>query len=207
MIAAVLPHASEDPYLPTINCVRLELDGDRFLAAATDRYSLAVCRASLEGWEEDAPPVEALTASLRTDDVKRLFAFLRPQRRDVAHWTLTDESLTVAVNSGPTLTVRTVEAENFPNWRAILGEVTGRESEPGTQMGFTPRIVDHFHKSAKVLGEVGMTWGFVSPLKPVVVRIGADFVGLLMPCRVSDSLPELDLAAFGIESPKAVTAA
>lgn len=205
VIAAVLPHASEDRYLPVINNVRVELDGDQFLAVATDRYSVGICRARLTDWMEDAEPVEKIVANLRLDDVKRLFAFLRPQRKDTATWHLTGETLTVRFGDATGLTLRTVDAEGFPNWRAIVGPLLEREPEPGTQMGFTPRIVDHFQKTAKVLGDLQMAWRFVGPLKPVIIQIGEDFLGFLMPCRIPDEALQLDLGAFGFE-PKAVAA-
>ena len=207
VIAAVLPHASEDRYLPVINGVRVELDGDQFLAVATDRFSLAACRAPLTGWNEEAEAVDTTAVNLRLDDVKRLFAFLRPQRKDVATWVLTDETLTVRLADDTALTIRTVQAEGFPDWRKLVAQIAAREPEPAARMAFTPRIVDHFHRSAKALGEIGETWHFTSGLKPVIVQIGADFFGILMPCRIADSTPQLDLGSFGVEVPKAVTAA
>jgi hypothetical protein len=204
-IAAVLPHASTDKYLPAINNVRIELDGERFLAVATDRYSLGICRASLTDWMEDAQPVESTAAHLLLDDVKRLFAFLRPQRKDVATWELGNGTLTVTLGDGTSLTIRTAEADNFPKWRGLFGQLTERTPEPAEHMAFTPLVIDHFQKTAQVLGGVSVNWQFVSQLKPVIVRIGADFLGILMPCRPADT-PQLSLDAFGIESPKAVAA-
>lgn len=206
VIAAVLPHASAASDLPMLNSVRLELDGRRFLALATDRYSLAVCRADLTEWNSEARPVKETAASVRVDDIKRLLAFLRPQR-GAATWKLTAVTLTVAIAGGPSLTVRTADDTHFPKWRSIFDQTAAREPEPGPQMGFTPRVVDHFHRSAKALGELSMRWQFVSPLKPVIVSIGEEFVGLLMPARIPDEAPAPDLPAFGIEAAKAVTAA
>lgn len=204
-IGAVLPHASGDQYFPVINNVRLEIEDDRFIALATDRFTMGICRASLSDWTEDAAPVEKVAASLRLDDVKRLFAFLRSQRKDVATWTLTDETLTVRLGDETALTIRTLQAEGFPNWRKLVAGVSERENEPGAQMAFAPHLVDHFQKSAKALGEISFTWQFTSPLKPVIVQIGQDFLGILMPQRIPSDALALDLGAFGIETTKAVT--
>jgi hypothetical protein len=207
VIGAALCHASADSTLPVINVVRLELLGDRLLAIGTDRYSLAVVRASLKDWDSEAKRIRLpQTGSISVADVKRLFAFLRPQRTKSARWTLKKDELTVLAGDGSEITVPTADAEHFPDWRVIARGVLGREPDPGAQMAFTPRVVDHFHRSAKVLGEQRMSWQFVSHLKPVVVRIGTDFLGMLMPCRISDDMPALDAGAFGIETPKAVTA-
>lgn len=206
IFAAVLPHASEDRYLPVINNIRIEMEGDQVLAVATDRYSLGICRATLSGWAEDAAPAEKIAASLRLDDVKRLFTFLRPQRKDVATWKLTADTLAVSLGDDTSLTIRTVQADGFPNWRAIVGSVVERQPEPGAQMAFTPRVVDSFQKTAKALDERSTTWHFVSPLKPVIVRIGSDFLGMLMPARIPDNQPQLDVGLFGIETAPAVAA-
>jgi hypothetical protein len=205
VIAAVLPHASDDCELPVINNVRVELDGTQFLAVATDRYSLGICRADLTDWKAEAEPVEKITASLGLGDVKRLFAFVRPQRKDKATWELTDDALTVSFQDDTSLTIRTVQVGGFPNWRALVGGVIARAPEPDAQMAFTPRVVDSFQKTAKALGEVGYSWQFTSALKPVIVRIGTDFLGMLMPARIPDDAPPFDPALFGIESAKAVT--
>lgn len=206
VVAAVLPHASAATDLPLFNAVRLELDGDRLLAVASDRYSLVVCRASLKQWDENAKPVKGATAHIRVADVKRLLAFLRPQRRMVATWKLTASHLTVSFAGGSSLTVPTSDSENFPQWRALVTPLFDREPEPGARMGFTPRVVEHFHQSAKALGELHETWQFISPLKPVIVRIGDDFLGLLMPCRLDPDAHVSDLAAFGIATAKEVAA-
>jgi len=202
VIAAVLPHASGDTTLPTLNSIRIELDGHRFLAMATDRYSLGVCRADLKTWDEKAKRAKPVTAQLPPSDLKRLFTFLRPTRTVPADWTLTADALTV-VADGNSLTIHAAEGENYPKWRSLFDSVVKTDAAPGTDMAFTPRVVDHFHKSAKALGHVSMRWRFTTPLKPVIVEIGEDFVGMLMPCRISSDAPVLDLAVFGIE-PKAV---
>lgn len=206
VIAAVLPHASAATDLPLLNAVRLELDGKRLLAVAADRYSLAVCRADLTEWDKDAKPVKATAAHVRVGDVERLLAFLRPQRKFAATWKLTASHLTVSFAGGSSLTVPTSDSENFPQWRALVTPLFDREPEPGARMGFTPRVVEHFHQSAKALGELHETWQFISPLKPVIVRIGDDFLGLLMPCRLPDDAPALDPASFGIETAKEAAA-
>lgn len=208
VIAAVLPHASDDKTLPVINCVRLELSAHSFLATATDRYSLGVCRASLADWDDKAKKAKKVVASLRPEDIKRLFAFLRPNRTSPAVWTLTASTLSVAANGGDSLTISTTETgDGYPNWRALFTATASRDVEPGAEMAFTPRVVDHFHKTAKALGHVHMHWHFVTPLKPVVVQVGEEFVGMLMPCRISGDEKALNLTSFGIDAtPAAVTA-
>lgn len=204
VVAAVLPHASNDRYVPVINCVQLELTGHRFLAVATDRYSLGICRADLSDWHEDAEKVQKTVARLRPDDLKRLFAFLRPRRTDPATWTLSSGSLHVSIDEGDSITVRTVESGDFPAWRSIIEHHTSKAAEPGAPQGFTARIVEHFNATAKALGDDQMAWHFAGPLQPALIRVGPDFLGMIMPRRITDD-PELELGQFGIE-PKALAA-
>lgn len=204
VVAAVLPHASTDRYLPSINCVQLELDGHRFLAVATDRYSLGICRGDLSEWDDDAEKVENTITRLRPDDLKRLFAFLRPRRSDVATWRLSTDTLRVSIADGDSLTLRTVQEIDFVNWRSVIETHVRQASEPGAPMGFTASVVDNFNATAKALGEYRMSWHFAGPLQPAMIRIGETFLGMIMPRRMTED-PELELGHFGIES-KAIAA-
>lgn len=205
VIAAVFPHAADDRHLPMITCVNLELDGDRFVAVATDRYTMGACWASLTDWSKDAEPVEPISVRIFAADLKRLFAFLRVHRKIAATWELTDTGLTVTTGS-ESLTVRTVDVE-FPRWRKILADLSAKpQTAPIPAMRFGGPMVEHFTQSAKVLGEHGMTWhlGGAHTDAPIV-QIGENFVGLLMPQRIPEELA-LDLSPLGIETTPAVAA-
>jgi len=200
LIAAVLPHTSSDDYTPACTSVRLEIDGDRFVAVATDRYTMAAAWSKLTAWEEDAPTHQTAEACIYAADFRRLFAFLRPQKKDAAVWSLTDKSLTVATGE-QSLTIKTVEV-SFPNWRKVLGELTDKVSaSTGTPvMRFTPSKIENFLKSAKALGQDfgSIIWNFGGAHTDApVIRIGENFVGLLMPQRY-DEMPALDLTPLGI---------
>lgn len=207
VIAAVLPHAADDRHLPMITCINLELDGNRLLAAATDRYTLGVCWADLGDWQKDADPVEPISVRIFARDLQRLFAFLRVHRKETANWTLTADKLTVSVDDGSESTsVRTVDVE-FPRWRKILTELMAkRTTDVIPSMRFNPAMVDHFTQTAKVLKEPAMTWHLGGAhTAPPIVQIGERFIGLLMPQRV-DEAPQLDLTVIGIETPKELAA-
>jgi hypothetical protein len=209
VVAAVLPHTAADSYYPTITCVRVEIVNEQFIAVATDRYTMGVAWAKLTDWEEDAPTHQDATASIFADDFRRLFAFLRPRKRDTAIWTLTEKGLTAAIGE-ESLTVRTAEVD-YVKWRPILQRIASDTSDSiGVPvMRFTPAKIDSFLRSAKALGEGnGRIWWHYGPKSTdaPLIRIGDNFVGLLMPQRIDDERPALDLSAIGIESPKSVAA-
>ncbi len=204
VIAAVFPHAADDRHIPMLTCINLELDGDRFVAVATDRYTLGVCWASLTDWATDAEPSEPISVRIFAADLRRLFAFLRVHRKIPANWELTG-GLTVTTGS-ESLTVRTVDVE-FPRWRKILGDLSAKHADkPIPAMRFGTPMVEAFAQSAKVLNEPGMTWHLGGEHTDApVIQIGDSFIGLLMPQRIPELLT-LDLSAIGIEAPKAVAA-
>lgn len=209
IVGAVLPHTGSDGHLPMLTCVRVEVEADRFLAVATDRYTLGVAWSKLTDWQEDAPTDQRSAACIYAGDLRRLFSFLRPHKKTAAVWTLTDKSLTAAIGE-ESLSVRTVDVD-FIQWRPILGKLADKAAAPTAApvMRFTPFNVNKFTQSAKALGEdMGqMYWHHGSgAADPPIVRIGENFVGLLMPQRLPDEVPQLDLSAIGIESVKAVAA-
>lgn len=201
VIAAVLPHTESDGYHPVLTCVRIELVDGRFIAVATDRFTLAAAWADLSSWEEDAAGHEAAAACLYATDLRRLFAFLKPHKKSPVGWTLSDKGLTAAIGE-ESLTLRTVDLD-FVNWRPILAKIAAREDgSTGTPvMRFTPRLINSFLQSAKALGEEfgQMHWHFgAGHLDAPLIRIGDNFIGLLMPQRLPDEVPQLDLSALGL---------
>jgi hypothetical protein len=207
VLAAVLPHAAADGYLPAISCVRLEATADRLIAAATDRYTIGVAWGLYTDWHDDAEPVEPTEASIFASDIKRLLTFLKPHRKEPAVWALTDQGLSVDVK-GESLTVRSVDVQ-FPKWRTFVGNRAAKQSDPAAAIRFTPKMVDHFTQTAKALGEETtgrMVWRLGTAIEPALVEfLGANFIGLIMPQRMEE-LPALDLSGIGIEGVPAVAA-
>jgi hypothetical protein len=205
LISAVTPHVESDGYYPALNCVHVELTADTFLAVATDRYTLGISWSALEEWNKEAESVEPLSANIHARDLRRLFTFLKPHKKLAATWTLTEEALTVTAG-GESLSVRPVIVD-FVKWRGLLPKLIDRANAAVPAMAFDPIRVGAFNQSAKALGERLMSWQFGGAATDApVVRIGENFVGVLMPVRIPDELPTLDLSAIGIEGPSAVAA-
>lgn len=206
LLGSVLPHASNDEYLPMITVVSLEVEADRIIAAATDRYTLGIGWELFSTWDREAEAQEPVKACIYAADIRRLIAFLKAHRKSVATWELSESGLTVS-QGGESLTVKTVDV-NFVKWRPLFGSRLAASATGVPVMRFSPTMVDHFLQSAKVLGESfgSMTWHFGSlPTDAPFVKIGDRFIGLLMPQRIEESLPALDLSVIGI-TPNAIAA-
>lgn len=204
VIAAVLPHSSRDRHIPVVCTVNLEIESSRFLAVACDRYTLGICWAQFEDWGNDDEPPGTLSARVYGDDLRRLFAFLKPRRKERATWTLSADELRVDID-GESASVRTVDV-NFFDWRDLLSKRVAQPPSAIPRFGFNPDMLDHFTQTAKIIGGNKPTiWSFGDqPTSPPLVQIGDTFLGLLMPVRVPDDEPELDLGVIGIDVPKAV---
>lgn len=208
VIGAVLPHADVDSYAPVLSCVRIEITAGRLTAVATNRFTVGISWADFADWNEDGAVGGAVAACLYATDLRRVFAFLRPYRKEKAKWTLDATGLSVTVAGGTSLTVRTVDVE-FVKWRPLLQDMSGVNaggSIPFVQVN--PKLIGHLLASAKVLGEEAgrMRWHFgPEPIRPIFVTIGERFIGVLMPQKPEENVV-LDLSPIGIEQRAAVTA-
>jgi hypothetical protein len=206
VIRPVLPHAASDRHLPMICCLNIEVSDGRLLAVATNRYTMGVAWADLADWDDNPEPQPSFSARVYADDLRRLLAFLKPSGDKAAAWTLTDTGLSVVTAAGEQLTIRTVDVE-FPKWRAILGQCAAKEPGPIPALAFNPHMADLFSKSHKAIGSAEpIVWllGAVGSDAPIV-KIGEQFIGLLMPVRLPEQTA-LDLSPLGIDVPKAVAA-
>lgn len=200
--ATVLPHVGTDAHLPMLTVVHVEISGATMTLAATDRYSVALYRADLEAWapktKVDADPI---TVNVYARDLRRLFAFAKADRKAPARWTFTDERLSVELDGGDTLSVRTV-AVDFVNYRSFLAGLADRPEVPSGLANVAPEQVEKFIRSAYAVRECEgersaplHVWSPASVLKPLALTVGRRFAGFLMPVRVEAGL-ELDLEPF-----------
>lgn len=206
VLAPVLPHAAGDRHLPMICCLNLEVADGRFLAVATNRYTMGIAWASLADWAEEVTESAPFSARVYANDLQRLLGFLRPHRTTRATWTLTNNILSVTSDSGEQLAIRTVDVE-FVNWRKFLGERAAKEPANIEALAYNPAMADLFSRSHKAIGNnEPIVWhlGQVGTDAPIV-RIGDNFIGLLMPVRLPEQTA-LDLSPLGIKSSKAVAA-
>lgn len=184
--------------IPAIESVRIEsmpaAGGDAgsvsVVAVATDRFTLGVSHVITSG---DV----GLGVTIAAADVKNVLKIAKTVKRDenwrmctVSHDVDTD-TVSFTFTSGESVSVRTVEAD-FPRWRQLLATDPADFGRPAGGLGVDPLKLAQFSKVAaaktdtlQFFPSIGETPGNGERprLKPVHVKIGDDFYGLVMPVR------------------------
>jgi DNA-binding transcriptional MerR regulator len=112
-VDAVRFAVGDDPELPVLSAVLLDVEPDGVRLVATDRHRLAVART---GWKMDGPPVRALAPVAFVDEVRALLdtgAGITP-----AHVTISGSEITVSV-AGRSLSAASLPYD-FPDYRRLL---------------------------------------------------------------------------------------
>lgn len=187
---AVLFTSPPSARLPFLEVIRLEFGGGQLVASATDRFVLGVSRAEYAGAE--------FTIMLASADAKTLIQMAKTTKRDEGAREVTIEaadvdrlsqaqSLTFRFNTGESMTVRGQDATSI-KWRQLvpadntrMGGIVG--------MGYTPSLLAKFCRVRPDEAGSG-TQMVVFPSVtsqgrpgPTTIRIGENFIGLLMPVR------------------------
>lgn len=170
--------------LPMLGAVWVEAGGGHLVAAATDRSVLGVSRVQYSG--------AAFTAMISVQDVRSLARIARtPLKRDES-WreatiTLGEGWLRFDFNSGEDVTVKGMDVD-CPQWRNIVPDNADRMGGI-VGMGYQPRLVGKFTKVRVEEQSRGARMVMFPSVTtngrpgPTVVRIGEDFIGVLMPFR------------------------
>jgi hypothetical protein len=168
-------------------CVRLEATESAIIAVATDRFVLGVSRADYTG--------EAFVATLDRAHVETLIKIAKTAKRDAQWREVTVEivdtvhkyeptAMEFRFTSGESLTVRTSD-HDFPKFRQLIPSATLLETEDVTPTKLAGFDASKLAQFAKVPGHARMSM-WIRGTKPTVVRIGDDFIGLIMPVRTPD---------------------
>ncbi|MER7892442.1 MerR family transcriptional regulator [Micromonospora sp. NPDC094482] len=116
-VDAVRFAVGDDPDLPMLSAVLLDVEPDGVRLVATDRHRLAVARA---GGTVDGPPVRALLPAAVVDEIRPV---LTAGRSAAVTLTLTGDRVLVAVDGGE-VTGATMPDE-FPDYRRLLPRAGG----------------------------------------------------------------------------------
>ncbi len=186
-VGAALPHASNDPTLPVLGTVLLDVIDGTFRAVATNKYTVGVAVVV----QQVHPRDPRLRFLLEKADAAQLIRQVKADTRRKPH---TPVNLEVIPGAGELhrLTVRT------PRGPIFFDEAEGRFPEVDGELGFSgeratldeiafnPDLLDCFRKSRVALDEQdqSLLLRFRSGVLPVDMQIGARFRGLICPIRI-----------------------
>lgn len=181
---ALLFAAPASMRLPFLEAVRLEFGDGQLVAAATDRMAVGVSRVEYVG------DSFAVVVSAREAKALAKMAKTATRRGQASRWVeIVAEGRDVAFrfSTGESLTVRALDAE-LPDWRKLIprdahlmGGIAG--------MGYHPSLVAKFAKVRPDEQGPGTSMVLFASVTssgkpgPTVVRVGENFVGVLMPQR------------------------
>jgi len=184
ILTAAKAFASTDPTMPMLGTVRIEATETHIIAVATDRFTLGVARADYAG--------EAFIATLDRSHVDTLIKMAKTVKRDES-WREVTVDIVDAVHTyeptviefrfttGESLSVRTSD-HDFPKFRQLIPSATLLETENVTPVKLASFDASKLAQFTKVPGHERMAL-WIRDSKPTVVRIGDDFIGLIMPVR------------------------
>lgn len=162
--------------LPSLHAVRLESTVTELLAVGCDRFSLGVARAPLESirWE----------VNLDLSDVRTILTLCREHKGEKVRLARTATGLRFSFGTrrGTDLTV----SDNgllYPQWRPLIPATVEAAESNTPVMGFSPARLAKFARVKSSTGDMRLLW---QPHKPLGVRIGDNFVGILMPYRLPE---------------------
>ncbi|MCT1608029.1 hypothetical protein M3B43_12045, partial [Nesterenkonia massiliensis] len=189
-LKAVLPHASDDPELPSLACVQVHVTWENLFLTATNRYTAGM--ASVSVWER-----EGLTGSqsddfftLSRDVVKEMLRFFRAKPKpeneldDQLCLEMTEKEFTVTDVSGlfPGKSVTWPDPQKVDNAPNLLRMFTSR-LDRGLQV--PARIITQ-GKFLKLFAAAAQAYGHPITVEPstsdrsLMLGCGESFLGMLM---------------------------
>jgi hypothetical protein len=189
LLTGAVPFAALDED-PSLNVIFLTAQGRILQAVATDGCRLAVSSVVLPAMAPDQP--QEWDFLLSAASARHLVLTY-----EACPW---DEELMVTIEAGslvvdtvgllgPTSELATMYLRRlgeFPPYRELLNEAVG---EPASVVRVSPYLLATFAEAARQ-SDACMDIVLSTPDKPVLVRIGDYFVGLLMPIKYKDELAE-----------------
>lgn len=203
LVKPVLPFADRGPTIPVLQGVRVVAVDGYLTAAATDRYRMGMQRVAVPG----LTPGIAATISARS--LRQILALFKPTRGEDPELTLTFDDTTVSVAGAATLDgFLSATAEwaltpgDYPKLSNALRDSFTAEpvGDPAASHAVNAHLLADFRHA--VTGGEPLVVTLNGPERPIAVRVGEDFIGLLMPKRASTTPRELDPSWVAILTPE-----
>jgi len=193
LLEDALPFAGRDKAMPVICTVRLEVRSGVLRAITTDRFRLAVVTrpADVNGGDTDVlidrRDAKAIVKAFTPD----ADAYLRLTFQTGDRETLTVERTGDAEGHPPelTMTITSVKGE-YPNYQKLLDDAAATPDAQTSKVAFNPELMADYAKVSDYRqGRRPVRIELCGPGKPIVVRLGEHFYGLLMPVAVGVDSP------------------
>lgn len=193
-LRSVIVHASTDEDLPGIARVFLDVVGDRLLVSATNRFTIGCAAVSL-----DEPDGDMWKAALLPADAKEITRLFKPGKDENPTLRLSTDPGQSEGGAGARFTVTDVsglfEARSFtvPDIEAdahahvalgLLARFTGAQPGGLGVPSFDAGLLALFDAAGREQGSP-LVWTPTGPSSPVIVQCGEDFLGAIMPTRLS----------------------
>lgn len=188
--------ASRSGDIPILNAVHLESTAERLITVATDRFTLG---SATTNYLKDTPGAE-FSAVLKLGQAQILSRIAKSCKAAFSNVRISadDASATFEFTSGERLTLPTgVDgAGKLPDWRKVIGALSDNDDAVSV-IGFSPAYLAKF---SKVTNANRMAIKFAGPRRGALVSISDEFLGVIMPIRLTDS--DCWKAPTWIERPK-----
>lgn len=193
-ISDALNFASPAIGVPIIESVRLETVTDTgpagprvsLIGVGTDRFTLGISRVDADG-------DTGLAVTIASDDAKNVARIAKTARKDSRWRDATIEHDTDAntvifrFSSGETITVTPIDSDyGYPKWRQLMPADDSAMQTSAAGVGIDPLKLAQFSKVAAAKSHPMAVFPQIKSsgnIGPVALRIGDDFVGLVMPVR------------------------
>jgi len=201
-LAPVIPHAAKSNDLPILNGVHFTTCGGYLIASATDRYTMGMHRRRVNSG--DAPVVDGLRATVPLTAIRQILSIFKAARGENPdlRLTFTADALTVAADG-----FLSGFAVGDASWRLSPGHYPRSGGiwpppEPETDVSTVALNPTYLARLAHATGR-GETALISMPArhrdgKPIIARVGDDFLALFQPVRGVDAARWLDDAWLDI---------
>lgn len=184
-ITAVLPFAGTDDTLPMLAAVRCEVMNGELWLATTDRYTVGAHRVALH---PDYPQSDDFAVTLPLSVAKQALAIVKLGQSEfkgietVVTLEVEDRHVRVTAGMDTHLLKGRASEDAFPQWRHFFAAPAKDDAVTDRFFAFNPALLARFGKIGG--GKTAtMTCYMQSATKPMMVQIGDDFFGVVMPVR------------------------
>ncbi|MEU3564603.1 hypothetical protein [Kitasatospora sp. NPDC006786] len=179
------PHRGDHEYWPRLAVTRLDADDRHLHAMATDRFTIAVARATTTTVTKGRP----WAASVNADDAGLLAVWARGRGYDEPVRLVLDGQSLQASTLTSRLTVPVSTGDYVVQWRPFLRQHLEQPLAPMDLTGLDTQYLRRWEQA-----DTRLAYSQAGPEQPLIVS-GENFIGMQMPVRRGDGQTRATLAA------------